>query len=113
MLKFETYSLIALFYASVGVSQGIGSSAAMLSECRRKPYQLVNLSIGGIGYLYFLFGFTKLNFGTALYAYLPIALLWWGGRSFGRSLVPYGDNSIAFFASSFGIVAVLLYHTAL
>jgi hypothetical protein len=114
MLTFETYSLILIFYASIGVSQGAAYSWVETDRHERKAYSGIYLLSGMIGLVYAVLGLVVLKFGSALYAYIPVLLLWWGGKLFGRMLYfPDTDSRTAAVVVSFPLVSVLLYHFAL
>ena len=111
MLTIENYALILIFYSLVGTLQGIGNAhfdgRALTSTGR---YRYLYIVCGGIGLVYAFLGLLWMSLAPALYVYLPVLLLWWGGLRFGRLFYPIPDRSIALFVSLCAIGVISIHH---
>lgn len=114
MLTVEKYSLALIFYALVGVAQGLGR--AYLAADRRGlsiPNKGMYLLGAGVAIVYGFLGIGIFGGTNALYIYVPVLLLWWSGGLFGSSLFPVSDRSIGIPVTLGLATAVLLFHTVL
>jgi hypothetical protein len=107
MLTIENYALVLIFYALVGTLQGIGN-AHFDGRVPRGLYSFGYLLCSAIGLVYALLGVLWFGFVPAIYVYLPVLLLWWGGLRFGRLFYPVPDRLMATFvlACAIGVVSI-------
>ena len=97
MLTIENYALILIFYSLVGTLQGMGNAYFNGRASTSVRYNFGYIVCAGIGLVYAFLGLLWFGLAPALYVYLPVLLLWWGGLRFGRLLFPIPDRGIALF----------------
>ena len=111
MQSVELYSLSLIFYLLIGIGQGVGLEGI---EAYRRDNSIkgrgLYLICGIASLVYAVLGLGAFRGGNPLYVLVPLIALWFAGKTFGQSLVPIHDRSMAGFVIGCLALGIFLYH---
>jgi hypothetical protein len=112
MEPLQIYALLLIFYGLTGAVQGAGTASVKATSAGKVAPQLVPCLLALVAMAYGFLGLGSIKYGSALYIYLPILLIWWAGLSLGKNM---WSRELWFHAllAVCMLVAVLLYHCVL